>query len=162
MIMELGSMMSATLPRMVHVTLDLDPDVPIVSADAAQVHQCLLNLCVNARDAMDGGGELTLSARRISAEETRTLFAEAADVDHVVIGVRDTGCGIDEETRKRMFEPFYTTKEKGKGTGLGLAVVHGVVTNHGGYIAVESQPGEGTTFRIYLPLDEREVKALTS
>jgi PAS domain S-box-containing protein len=164
MLMELGSMMSATLPRTIHVTLDLDPDVPIVSADAAQVHQCLLNLCVNARDAMDDGGELTLSARRISAEETRGLFAEAADLDHVVIAVRDTGCGIDEETRKRMFEPFYTTKEKGKGTGLGLAVVHGVVTNHGGSIDVVSQPGQGTTFRIFLPVHvcETKSKALAS
>ncbi|HKR64907.1 MAG TPA: PAS domain S-box protein [Thermoanaerobaculia bacterium] len=151
LIMELCSMISETFPRTIRVTLDLDPDLPLVQADAAQVHQALLNLCVNARDAMPSGGELTIDARVKSSEEMRKLFIDARDEDYVMISVSDTGTGIEDEHRKRIFEPFFTTKEKGKGTGLGLALVFGVVNNHGGLIDVDSRVGRGTTFRLYLP-----------
>jgi len=152
LIMELGSMISETFPRTIAISLDLDPDLPIVRADGGQIHQALLNLCVNARDAMPSGGELTIQARVESHDSMKRRFVDARPENYVAIMVRDTGTGIDEETRKRMFEPFFTTKEKGKGTGLGLALVYGVVNNHCGLIDVCSRLGEGTEFGLYLPL----------
>jgi two-component system, cell cycle sensor histidine kinase and response regulator CckA len=120
---------------------DLAPDLGRVRVDAGQMEQVLMNLAVNARDAMPRGGTLTIATR----DET------GPDGDVVHLLVTDTGCGMDPQTRARLFEPFFTTKEPGKGTGLGLAVVHGVVTQSGGRIEVESEPGKGTTFRIELP-----------
>jgi signal transduction histidine kinase len=152
LIHELGSMISETFPRTIAVTLDLEPDLPLLSADAGQIHQALLNLCVNARDAMPGGGDLTIAARRRPAAAMTLLFPDACAQDYVEISVRDTGTGIDKGTLDRIFEPFFTTKEKGKGTGLGLATVYGVANNHGGLVDVDSRVGEGTTFRMYLPV----------
>jgi two-component system, cell cycle sensor histidine kinase and response regulator CckA len=153
LIMELGSMISETFPRTISISMDLDADLPVLSADGGQIHQALLNLCVNARDAMPSGGSLTIQARVESRDSMKRKFVDARADDYVAILVIDTGTGIDEETRKRMFEPFFTTKEKGKGTGLGLALVYGVVNNHGGLIDVSSTLGEGTTFSLYLPLE---------
>jgi CheY-like chemotaxis protein len=152
LIIELGSMIAETFPRTVQVTLDLDPDLPLATADGAQIHQALLNLCVNARDAMPDGGELTIEANLKSAASLKELIPDARANNYIVISVIDTGTGIAEETRRRMFEPFFTTKGKGKGTGLGLALVHGVVKNHGGMIDVQTKVGEGTSFHLYLPL----------
>lgn len=152
LIHELRSMISATFPRTVELEVDVAPDLPPLYGDAGQIHQALLNLCVNARDAMPAGGRLSIEARLMPAAAMSLQFPAAAKEDCIEIAVRDTGTGIDEETRKRMFEPFFTTKERGKGTGLGLAMVYGVVNNHGGVLDVESRVGEGTTFRIYLPV----------
>ena len=152
LIMEVASMVSETFPRTIHVTLNLDPDLPLISADAGQLHQALLNLCVNARDAMPNGGDLRLDSRLIPAALMKRQFTDAGRTDYLCISIADNGFGMDDETRRRIFEPFFTTKPQGQGTGLGLAMVHGVVNSHGGLIDIESQVGRGTTFRLYFPI----------
>jgi CheY-like chemotaxis protein len=124
-----------------------------VKIDAGQFEQVLMNLATNARDAMPGGGVLSIAT---TLQQRSALIGEdlASPAPYAVISVSDTGSGMDEQTCKRIFEPFFTTKECGKGTGLGMAVVHGIVTQHRGVINVYSEPGTGTTFRICLPLVE--------
>ena len=135
----------------------LRPDLWNVRIDTGQIEQVLLNLAVNARDAMPGVGKLLVETENKRIDEgmiTRPGFG--APGEYVILSVRDTGSGMDEETLSHIFEPFFTTKEKGRGTGLGLSTVYGIVKQSDGYIAVESRPGEGSTFRVYLPrCDER-------
>ena len=134
------------------VTL-LDPRLRPVRADPGQLEQVIVNLCVNARDAMPDGGLLTIETadREAAPEGTVAADGTAAPARQAVISVGDTGHGMDDEARSHLFEPFYTTKQQGKGTGLGLATVYGIVTASGGSIEVHSEPGAGTTFRIVLP-----------
>ncbi|MGH9308222.1 MAG: PAS domain S-box protein [Vicinamibacterales bacterium] len=129
------------------LTLDLAPDTSRVFADPSQLEQIVMNLAVNARDAMPGGGRLTIHTRNIPPAE----HAGAAESSRVVLAVSDTGTGIPPEVQRRLFEPFFTTKERGKGTGLGLATVYAIVTQSQGSIEVHSEPGRGTTFEILLP-----------
>jgi CheY-like chemotaxis protein len=129
-------------------------------ADPTQVHQVILNLCVNARDAMPSGGRLILRAENCLLDERAAKKLEGASPGAwLVLHVEDTGTGIPSETLTHIWEPFFTTKEADKGTGLGLSTVRGIVENHRGFIVVKTQPGEGTTFRVYLPAAERETKA---
>lgn len=140
-------------PKTIDIKLELSVDTLPVRADRNQMHQAVLNLCLNARDAMPDGGTLTI---KTTAGESNSL-SNAAELkaDHYVcIEVRDSGVGMDEQLVTRIFEPFFTTKGIGRGTGLGLAVVYGVVRHHNGFLQVNSKPGEGTSFRIYLPAVE--------
>jgi len=136
----------------VQVSLHLAPDLWRVSLDSVQVDQVLMNLAVNARDAMPGGGRLTIETANVQLDQVSgRRHPEVGPGDHVLLAVSDTGVGMDRETVRRVFEPFFTTKGPGKGTGLGLATVYGIVAQAGGTILVDSEPGRGSTFRIYFP-----------
>lgn len=154
LIREMVQIVSETFPREIRVALHAPGDLWVVNANPTQLHQVLLNLCVNARDAMPGGGELSLRAtNRLLGSLNPDLPQQAKPGPYVVIEIRDTGVGIPPEVRHRIFDPFFTTKAPGKGTGLGLSTVLGIVRDHGGFVTVESQPGKGSCFRVHLPAD---------
>ncbi len=145
----------------IELTMDLDPDPGKVNADPQQVEQVLMNLCLNARDAMPDGGRLII---RTGTADLDRIFCERHPWAHTgtfsFFSVSDTGCGMDDDTRHHIFEPFFTTKDPGRGTGLGLSTAYGVIKQHGGMIDVESAPGKGTTFTVYLPLTNRPAEVL--
>lgn len=151
---ELCKMLSGAFPKNINFVTALCPSLPAITADPTQLHQSLLNLCVNARDAMPGGGVLTLSTSLVDGTVLQAKFSEAQPVPYACLSVSDTGTGMDESTRMRIFEPFFTTKPRDRGSGLGLSVVYGVVKGHQGFIHVESKKGQGTTFEVYLPIPE--------
>jgi CheY-like chemotaxis protein/two-component sensor histidine kinase len=141
----------------VEFNTDLEASIGAIKADPGQIEQVIMNLVVNARDAMPTGGRLTIETRNVTiGEEVSPGGVGVAPGSYVLLVVRDSGQGMDAETQSHLFEPFFTTKEKGKGTGLGLSTVYGIVKQSGGSIFVESAPGLGTTFRIYLPRVEQE------
>ncbi|HQV31484.1 MAG TPA: ATP-binding protein, partial [Calditrichia bacterium] len=148
---ELIDMLDGAFPKTLEFELSLGPGVTPVLADQNQLHQAFLNICINARDAMPRGGRISIATDMISAAALRTRFPEALNQDYVSISISDTGTGMDNETLQRLFEPFFTTKSRGQGTGLGLAVVYGIVSTHQGLIDVDSAPGKGTTFHFYFP-----------
>ncbi|MDE3041563.1 MAG: PAS domain S-box protein [Nitrospirota bacterium] len=142
----------------IELCAELDASTGAIKADPGQVEQVIMNLVVNARDAMPKGGRLTIETRNVTIGKGARLDAVGVEPGpYVLLEVRDTGHGMDAETRSHLFEPFFTTKEKGKGTGLGLSTVYGIVKQSGGSITVESAPGRGATFRIYFPRVEQEV-----
>lgn len=148
---DVARLLAETFPKTITITTHLARELPLITADINQLHQVLLNLCINARDAMPSGGTLTLRTRLAAEEEVQTKAPGSASQQYIVVEVKDTGTGMSEEIRRRVFEPFFTTKERGKGTGLGLAVVYGIVQSHAGLVDIMSAPGVGTTFFVYLP-----------
>jgi len=155
LIRELAAMLEETLPKTIEFAIDLADGLPRVHAEPSQLHQAILNLCVNARDAMPSGGTLTIRTEVASGERVRRRFPDASAERYVTIMVCDTGEGMSEETRRRIFEPFFSTKKDHGGSGLGLAVAYGVIESHEGFIDVESEEGRGSIFRVCLPAPER-------
>lgn len=145
------TMLQETFPKSVRFSSSLSDSLPAILADVTQLHQILLNLCVNARDAMNGRGLIRITTRLGSGAALREKDVQAPSERYVCLEVSDTGCGMDAATQKRIFDPFFTTKDKEHGTGLGLAIVYGIVRTHHGHIELESAPGAGATFRIFLP-----------
>jgi nitrogen-specific signal transduction histidine kinase len=150
-IRELASMLQETFPKTIEFSVELAPRLPAVLGDTTRLHQTLLNLCVNARDAMPSGGKLAIRTGVAAGDEVRRRFPEASAERYVAITVSDTGDGMNEETRRRIFEPFFSTKKDQGGSGLGLAVAYGVIESHGGFVDVESEEKRGTLFRVQLP-----------
>lgn len=142
-----------TIPKMISLELHLEQDLQPINGDPNQIQQVLLNLASNTSDAMPDGGKLVIETTNVSIDEQYANgHIEASSGDYVLVAVSDTGIGMDKDTLEHIFEPFYTTKEIGKGTGLGLASVYGIVKGHGGYITCYSEPEEGATFKIYFPI----------
>ena len=158
LVRELERMLQATFPKTITFDLDLEPDLPAITADKSQIHQVLLNLCVNARDAMPEGGTLTLKTSITAGSELTETFSGATADNYACVHVGDTGTGMTKQVKSHIFEPFFSTKERGKGTGLGLSVVYGVVNNHRGFVQVESEIGAGTSFIVYLPVKHSPVE----
>ena len=152
LVADLRSLLQRVIGEDVSLVIDPEGSHGLVQVDCGQFEQVIVNLVVNARDAMPKGGTVTIETRDIDVDDPLVALRESIDPgSYVVLSVRDTGTGMDEETRGRLFEPFFTTKEQGKGTGLGLATVHGIVAQSGGRISVETAPGMGTTFKVFLP-----------
>jgi PAS domain S-box-containing protein len=154
LVSNIVGLLQRTLGEQIPIRVDFAPDLWPVLVDPAQLESSLVNLATNARDAMPRGGQLMIAtANRALDADYASLHAELAPGDYVMIEVSDTGAGIPPEIMNRVFEPFFTTKETGKGTGLGLSMVFGFVKQSGGHINIYSEPGRGTTFRLYLPRD---------
>jgi two-component system cell cycle sensor histidine kinase/response regulator CckA len=154
---QVERLLKRTIPKMIDIDMRLEDHITTINADPAQLEQVMLNIGVNARDAMPEGGRLVIETTNITLDESFCMrHPGSTPGDHVLLSITDTGVGMGEETLEHVFEPFYTTKEASKGTGLGLAMVYGIVKNHHGYILCESELGVGTTFKIYLPAIKTE------
>src|SRR6185369_8814167 len=155
LIKEIVKILKDTLPKSIEVEFEASEDLSLVAGDATQLHQVLMNFFVNARDAMPGGGKLTIKAENVFIDDNYArMNLESKPGAFVMITIADSGIGISPHVINRIFEPFFTTKEHGKGTGLGLSTALGIVKGHGGFINVYSEPGRGTQFKIYLPAAE--------
>ena len=160
LIKEALKFLRSTLPTSIEIRDYIEADPGIIEADATQIHQIVMNLCTNAGHAMgEEGGTLDVKLIRVEVDrQTASQHHELHDGPHVRLTVTDTGCGMDSETLEHIFDPYFTTKEVGEGTGLGLSVVHGIVKTHGGAITVESEPEKGTTFHVYFPVIEKDAE----
>lgn len=157
LVKDLIQVLKETLPKNVTVEFNIRPELALVSADPTQIHQVLMNLAVNARDAMPDGGTLTITAKNTTLDKTDVrMNSEAHPGKYVLLGVKDTGTGISPAVINRIFDPFFTTKEIGKGTGLGLSTALSIVKSHGGFINTYSEQNLGTAFSVYLPASESE------
>ena len=161
---EAVKLLGSSLPSSVELRTALETDLPAVMIDPVQLEQILLNLCINARDAMDGAGKIVVGVRLAMPEKGVVCSSCRQDAAgrYVELYVADTGPGIAPRVLERMFEPFFTTKEVGRGSGMGLATVHGIVHEHGGHVLVDAAPGKGATFRVLLPALEGEADAAVS
>ena len=159
LLQETANVIGETFPKNIRLEHDIPKNLWPIMADPTQVHQVILNLCVNARDAMHAGGRLTLRAENCILDERAANKIEGARPGAwLVLHVEDTGTGIEPETLTHIWEPFFTTKGADQGTGLGLSTVRGIVESHKGFVVLKTQPGHGTTFRVYLPAAEFESK----
>jgi CheY-like chemotaxis protein len=159
MIRDVEKIMKETFPKSIQISVDVPRDLFPVHGDTTQLHQVLMNLCVNARDAMSSGGLLKVSARNVTiADDQIRQGFKITPGSYVVVEVSDTGEGIPSEMLSKIFDAFFTTKEPGKGTGLGLSTVQTVVRGHSGFVDVDSRTGMGTSFMIYLPALQTSVK----
>lgn len=155
---ELLKMLSRLIGEQYSIITSLDDDLPTVKADTGHIEQVLMNLVVNARDAMGGGGEIEIGTAKVQVDEEYVYSHTGARTGKFArLFVRDTGSGMDADTLSHVFEPFFSTKKTGMGTGLGLSVVYGIIAQHGGWIDVESKPGSGSTFSVFLPAVPFEV-----
>ncbi|NEQ21523.1 MAG: response regulator, partial [Microcoleus sp. SIO2G3] len=155
LLLEIEKIIQQTLPKSIDIHIDSPPNLWIISGDATQLHQILMNLCVNARDAMPHGGTLQISAENLLIDEQYAkMHLDASVGAYVVVTVADTGTGIPLDILHRIFDPFFTTKEIGKGTGLGLSAVLGIVKSHGGFVDVQSQVNQGSQFKVFLPASQ--------
>jgi signal transduction histidine kinase/CheY-like chemotaxis protein len=151
-IRQFKNILSRTIHKMIRIELIFDPDLALIKADPGQIEQVLMNLAVNARDAMGDKGKITIGAKNTILDKAYcNSHVGVKSGAYVLLTFSDTGSGMDKETVEHIFEPFFTTKEEGKGTGLGLSTVYGIVKRHNGSIDCESEPGHGTTFKIYFP-----------
>ncbi len=150
-IQRIKKMLDRVLPRMIDIKLDLTKNLFHIKADQGQIEQVILNLCFNAKDAMPDGGSLTIKTENTIIDKPPGAPMGLKNGNCIVLTISDTGTGMDEKTREHIFDPFFTTKDVGKGTGLGLSVIYGIVEGHGGDISCESEPGAGTTFKIFFP-----------
>ena len=150
---EVLKMLHSSLPTTIQIEEDIDPECGEIQADPTQLHQVVMNLCTNAFQAMeDQKGTLKVILQRAETDTEKVTGEPGTSTDSfIVLSVSDTGCGMDKATKERIFDPYFTTKETGKGTGLGLSVIHGIVESYHGFIKVESEPGQGTTFQVYIP-----------
>ncbi len=152
LVVDLGKMLHRLIDENVTLSIITAPDAGLVKVEPGQIEQLMVNLVVNARDAMPDGGELTVTTRAVWNDgKNQDHFSELPPGHYVELSVSDTGSGMDEEVRRHIFEPFFTPKEAGKGTGLGLATCYGIVKQSGGDLTVTSRPGDGATFKILLP-----------
>jgi two-component system, cell cycle sensor histidine kinase and response regulator CckA len=157
---ELEKLLRETFPRSIEIRTRIGKDTWVIKGDATQLNQVLMNLCVNARDAMPKGGQLEIRAKNLTpGDDFFRAHPDAKPGAYLMLSVQDTGCGIPPEVLERIFDPFFTTKELGKGTGLGLSTVLGIVRSHGGVLQVQSEVGKGTRFDIYLPALPTEATA---
>ncbi|MDI6729306.1 MAG: ATP-binding protein, partial [Thermodesulfovibrionales bacterium] len=145
-------LLQRSIPKNIEIVINLKEDVPKIMADPSQMQQVIMNLAVNARDAMQDGGRLIIETAVVGTENGAANGIPFDKGGFIKLSVSDTGTGMDTETQRKIFDPFFTTKETGKGTGLGLYIVHSVVSNHGGYVNLYSEPFKGTRFNIYLPI----------
>ncbi|MFH1061084.1 MAG: response regulator [Pseudomonadota bacterium] len=155
---EVLRMLEQTLPRTVNIETDLAADLPRVSADAGQMQQVVVNLATNSADAMPAGGVIRITTGVVSVGSERSQPLGMSPGEYVRLEFSDTGQGMDQATQEKIFDPFFTTKEIGKGTGLGLSTVFGIIKGHGGQVYCTSQPGQGATFSIYLPVAARRAR----
>ena len=153
-IKEVVKMLRSSLPSTIDLQQDINPDVGLILADPTQIHQVLVNLCTNAFHAMEEtGGILTISLKKTTLSKSDlTSEPQVQPGDFVQLSISDTGSGIAPDIQEKMFDPFFTTKEVGKGTGMGLAIIHGIAKSYKGFVNYNSQPGEGTVFHVYLPV----------
>ncbi len=158
-IVTVCGLIERTIPRMVTIELRLQDGLGRILADPVQFEQIVMNLAVNARDAMPNGGTLFIETCGVVVSGEKARYPDLESGRYIRIRVTDTGCGMDEVTRSRIFDPFFTTKEAGKGTGLGLANVYGIVKKHGGYIYCASSLGKGTSFSIFLPVADEDARS---